>query len=270
MRFGQSLLHSLYDAAWLYAKRTNMRQAWSYFFVFTVFACLVSLIPAYIAMPVAVGAVKNVVQTKVPDFKATMNGGTLAVEQLAQPWTLEQEDDGDKIRIVVDTTSSSTQSAGTHLQGGVSAVLINSHQLEMYDARIGESRTQDWSNVPNFTFTKNDLVSAVNSLSQPGSQVFIAIALTLAVICGALIGNLWSLLIVTIIVFLLAKLLRRAWGMKELFTIGLYAVTLPTILGIVFAVFGLASGLVYFLALLAFMISVTLTKEKEVPVEPQQ
>ncbi len=262
MRFGTALYHSLFDGMWLYAERTNMRKAWSYFFVFTALVSVLSVVPALVALPAATQMAKQEITKNVPDFSATFMGGRLSVTGLAQPWVREYSDDGEKFRIVIDTTATSTDAASAYASSTVSMLVVNSRYAQVYNADAGESKTQSFSTVPNATFTKSQLLALVDHFTSPGAYVVLGLVVAIVVFVGAVIGNVWSVFIASLIALLVSRLSRRAWTLRELFTVGLYAITLPTLIGFVFTVVDFAGGTVYFAALVAFMLAVVFLQPK--------
>jgi hypothetical protein len=69
----------------------------------------------------------------------------------------------------------------------------------------------------------------------------------------------WLLIIVTSLVYLVAEISGRPWYFKELFTVGLFALTLPTLLVMGLAMVGIVVPYGNALALFAFMTAMVVT-----------
>lgn len=214
--------------------------------------------PFLLALP---GLVKDwrVKLAEAPNFQAVLNNGAFTIAGVPQPLVIKGL--GENFIVALDTASTTTSTVDSYLDSSAqSGLLVTNEKVELYNGVTGEQKTQNWKGTPDFSINKtklNELVGKYLNFSwlAAGSVLFF-----LLVFIGNVIVRLMALLSVVVIVFILAKFARQSWKFKELFTIGLFAITLPLLLE---ALLGALSGAmipIFFLALLAFMLALVFTK----------
>lgn len=263
MSFLISLYRSLGNLAWLKQQKHAALAAWKYFLLLMVLFAALSSVPLVVSVPSLVREVKDKVMSNVPDFQATLKQGTLAVTGFPQPYVYRDQESG--FVLVVDTVSTSSLSLVNYLKSDTdSGVQINREGVEMIDGQQGESKTQSWKNFPDFSVTKVEVIQKIVAYSGPGTIAFLMIILPITVFLVITLGKLWSILFVSCIVYLVSMVAHRGWKWSELFVVGLFATTLPSLIAIAFTLFGVQIGFIHFLALLAFMLAVVLTRDERV------
>ncbi|MBI5729055.1 MAG: DUF1189 family protein [Candidatus Magasanikbacteria bacterium] len=261
MHFLVSFYRSLSNLTWLKQQKHATGAAWKYFLLFAVLLTLASAIPLVASFPAAVRELKDKVMSNVPDFQATLKQGTLSVVGFPQPYIYRDKESG--FVFVVDTFSTSSVALANYLKedaGG--GIRIGKDEVEMVDSLRGETRTQTWKNFPDYSITKAGLIQKITAYSGPGMAALIMGLVLILAFFGIALGKLWSILFVSLIAYIVSAVARRGWKWGELFVVGLYATTLPSIIAVAFALFRVQIGFVHFLALLAFMLAVVLTKEE--------
>lgn len=255
--FFSAFYKSLYDAEWLKAARLASGPAWRYFCLLVLVFSLVAIVPIGLEFRDFVHGLNRSFVTSAPDFQANLKGGKLTIERLEQPFVYRSAD----LIVIVDTVSTSSLAVEQFVTStNVSTLLLTANRAELRDSRTGEGKVQTWSNLPDYSFSKNDVVAMIASLAGPWSTVGAILAIFIGLYVGFFIMKLYDILLVTLLVSVFARLSGRAMKFSELFTIGLYAGTLPSILGMIAILTGVGFSYLQFLALLAFMLAMVFTK----------
>lgn len=282
--FTSTFTKSCYDLSWLKKQRQARRSAWRYFAFLVLLLTLVSVVPIWVVLPGLLRGLKAEVQGRVPAFSATIRDGRLTIEGVPQPFVTTT---GSGLVVLVDTRTQSSSTLQGMLSPGQSGLLVSRDKLEWFDARASRGRTQYWQGTPDTSFTKADLTKWTEDLARPRWIVLAGGLLFLGWFIGLFLSKLFQLLLVSLLVGLVAGLSRRSWTTApdaaqeksaampggspvrwgELFTIGLYAVTLPSLIALLFSWFSGAGNMVHFLALLAFMLAMVFTKDQTLEAE---
>lgn len=264
MRFYHAFRNSLYNVAWLKRQKSHPGQAWSYFFIFVWCLAIVKTVPVLITLPGFARDLRQELTTSVPDFSAALKNGELAVTGLDQPFIHRAPDEN--LVVVVDTVSTSSQALSAFLLSGESGILVTKSAVEIFDAKRGEGQTQQWKDAPDFSIDKAKLVDWINRFLRPGIVILAGIMVTVALLVASLVAQLVVLLIASLLTFFASAVTGRGWKFAELFTVALYATTLPSLLALVFG-WIVRIGNIHFLALLAFLLAIIFTEDakKEMP-----
>ena len=253
---------SLYDFSWLKAQRKNGELAWSYFLLFVFVLAAFTFIPAIILFPGNLKELKQEGFKKIPEFTATFSQGKLAISGLQQP--LVYKDETEDFVLVVDTVTTTALDLANFLPDkDQSGILITADKVEIFDADQQKSEVQYWTDIPDTSFDKARLQSWADTLLSTPVMFLIGLVIVIVLFMGMGIGKLFTLLLVIFIVWIVSELTKRQWKFGELFTVGLFGVRLPSFLAIVAKYFSVRIPGIFFLALLAFMLAVVLTKENE-------
>lgn len=258
MYFVEALRRSIYDLRWLKKSALEPGKAWRYFLLFTFIVSLVTSAPLIVSAPSLLADFSQKLSANVPNFTAMIKSGKLAVSGFDQPKVFRA---ANGVAIIVATTGSTTPVVGQFVSGTDSALLLTQTGMTLRDGQTRQEQTQSWSNLPDHTITKSDLVSEVGSLRQPVTFVLAMILMAAVIYLAALAGRLVTLLIIAVLVRLVANIARKNWPFGPLFTLGLFAATLPTLVALVLSLAGVTSDFAYPLALLAFLLAVVFTKD---------
>lgn len=267
MRFIENFKKSIYDVAWLRQQKAEPKKAWRYFLALLAVLVAVTTLPLLVSLPKAARSVREQIGS-IPDFKATLRDGSLTITGLSEPAVFKQSDN---VTVVVNTSAAASTSLDKFLEKpGESGLLVARDRIEILDGSSGERRIQYWKGMPDYALTKIQLLENVDKYLRPGYLALFAIIILVAAYLAAVAAQLVSILVVSAIVLLAAKFRKYTWRFGELFTVGLFAVTLPTIIAALLTLIGLGTPSLHFLALLAFMLAVVFTKDKdkEVVVNP--
>lgn len=250
--FFTAFYKSLYDSAWLKAVRVFPGKAWSYFCLLVFVFSLIAVVPTGLAFRSFSQEFGQNFSASAPSFQANLKSGKLTIEKLKQPFVYHLSD----FTLVIDTKSTSSVEIEKFVTSTAgSTLLITSDRAEFHDAKTGESRAQTWSGMPDYSFSKGDVEAGLHQLATPWYLALSMLVIFTGLYLGFFVVKLYNILLVTLMVSVFARLSGRMMKFWELFTIGLYAITLPSIIGIALALTGLEFSYVQFLALLAFMLA---------------
>lgn len=247
MWFFNSFVKSLYDLNWLRARRGEPGKAFSYFFLFIFFVSGLYFAPLAVNMMRGDGIAqaKAVLNKKVPDFTATIANGELSVTGLKQPFIHAELDGQDRFLIVIDTVSTGTLRLEDYLQDvtkAVSGVLITKDKIEIYELERGQFRSQSFKNFGDFSFNRGNLIDIANKfLSKPALFLY-SLAVFFFMYAGTVVRKLVLVLVASLLVFWAAKIAKKDWKYKNILSVSLFALTLPSVFLMVFGALPFKSG----------------------------
>lgn len=261
MRFFTSFAKSLSNLNWLRGTRKAPGQhAWSYFFLLIFFLAGLTLIPLFVNLPQMAREFRSLANDKVPNFTAVLKNGELSVMDMQQPHVLH----GDGMVVVINTIATGTLSIKDYLNKDVkSGILIAKDRAEIYDANKGQDRIQYWKDVPDYSLNKEQLMEKVNKYLSPVFIFLAALVLFILFYAGMIIGKLFTILVVSAVITFLAVISKRDWKFKEIFATGLYVITLPAVLIMVFGWSGLVVGGLQLVMTLVWLGLVVLGERKQ-------
>ncbi len=258
MWFFTSLYRSLYDFRWLKERRNNPGQSWSYFFLFLFLLAGLTVIPLFLKMPSGLKEMRVLAEKNVPDFKAEWKGGELNLTQLEQPFVWSDKD----FVMVVDTVTTTGLQLKDWLKTPTdSGILVTKERVEIYDADKNSGRTQYWKEFPDFAITKSELLVKADKWLSPISLYLIGTLLFFGIYIGLIVSKLFALLFVVILVLIISNLAKKGWTFKQLFNVGLFAITLPSIAFAALSWVGGRTGSLGSLVLLVILLIVVFAKD---------
>ncbi len=248
----------MYNPEWLKANRADLGRAFSYFsllvFVLTAAATVIIAVDLYPSLK----EIQQKFSAEVPDFEAKFKDGGLMVQRLKQPYVYRV---GEKdFTLVVDTISTTSVSLADYVTSTPNtSLIISADRIELNEVKNGLTRVQKWTGVEDADFTKADIESAISKFLTPLIFFVAVLFLFVGLYIGFYIAKLYSIFVAMLVVGVFAKVTGRELKLREIFVMGLYAITLPTIIAALFTLVGLDIAYVQFLALLAFLLAVLFT-----------
>lgn len=258
--FFEALYKSFTNPVW-FSKQSKQTKKSAWFFVLTVLVLAfgATYFATFRAMPSAVGAVKNVIEKEVPDFHATVTDHKLSVTGVEQPYIrrFETEEDGILV-VIVDTMSTSTLTVEQFVTSSDKAILITKDQILSNTTDIFGSTKEDFSDVPNVSFSRADAMNTLNNLVGTWRPMIVVVVLAIVFLVWGL-GLLAYLLICASLIYLVYTRTtkhpvgeRYTW--KEVFTLSIFAFALPKIVMTALS-FGLLAS-IPFVVTLAMVVAV--------------
>ncbi len=166
----------------------------------------------------------------MPDFKAHIKDGRLIVSDLPQPYVYTYSYTDSVYKLIVNTVATNTimipDVLDTRKENGA---LITSSTFSLYDASSGETLVDTWAGLEETQFTKADVLGFAQKLQGWGILAAEAVIILVFFIVS-FIATCLHLLFVSFITFLIARSQKTGWKFGELYTVGLFALTLPTLI----------------------------------------
>lgn len=262
MWFFNSLYRSLFDFRWLKERRNNSGSAWSYFFLFVFLLAGLILIPLFVQMPSDVKELRALADKNLPEFQLQLKGGELTINNVEQPFVLKEKD----FVLVVDTAITTDVQLKNWLEGeNMSGVLITRNHFEAYNAVKDSTQIQSWKEMPDFSTTKAELVTFMDKWFRPLAMWLIGVVMFVGLFIGLIVTKLLTLLFVSLFALVVSGVAKKGWTFKQLFNVGLFALTLPSILLIALGWAGGQVSFLYSAILLAILLLVVFLQDhKEV------
>ncbi|MBI2990170.1 MAG: DUF1189 family protein [Candidatus Magasanikbacteria bacterium] len=233
MTFFKHLYRSLWDIEWLRNMKDKRKETWLYFFLFMFLLVVAKSAPFLVRVPEVFQLAKTVIEEKVPNFQADIKDGVLGVTELEQPYTLDiPVDDNESMLIYVDTLTDEALSAKTFVQeeDRQTVVLLTRDYFEIYNPADGSLQSQSFKEMPDSSLAKSDILGWLNKWK--GFALYLMVlGLFLVIYVFAVIGKLVYLLVWSLLLYIIAKIARRAeWKFGKIYTLGLSAIILPSVL----------------------------------------
>lgn len=250
-----AFVNSFGNIAWLKAERYNFRLAWRYYVLLLLLASLILAVPAGIAVHRGLTEFRQRLSL-APDFTIANKGGVVTANGLPEPFTLADER-GEYV-LVVDTRTSTPPALPSASLGGIT---IGRDKAVIADQGSGQSQEFPWNSAPDGSFTKGDALKWIDDLLRPSGFAPAALAGFVVLFIGQLFSRAYALLLVVLLVYVMARLMKKEWRFKELFTVGLFGSTLPLAAALILSPF--LPVPVFYPALAAFMLAAVFTKDAE-------
>lgn len=220
---------SLYDFKWITLQKDKTFLSFVYFFAF--FFVIVSLRGLFFVQDIPKNFASHweVIYSSFPkEFYVEKNDSGLSLSGLDQPYITEFKDDNYLVTVYIDTVSTSSVSVDDVIGDSATdkyLVLVTSKKFKFYDPSTKKTVTEDIGNLPNFSFTKEQIGNEVVKLKErmfPG--LFFVGVLIFTIFFGA--EKLFYLLFLSWFVYIFSRADKKAWRFAQVYTIGLYAITL--------------------------------------------
>lgn len=265
MNFFKSVAESTYNFAWLRTRRGEPKKAWAYAILFILVITIIQFVPGFWQFPKFAQEFRTAAADKLPDFTAQFKNGELYVTGLAQPYIQRLNEEGKPdFLLVIDTTATSTPGYQDYITGpDQNIILITKTGFSNYTSRTNNARFQGWQVFSNAlgdrTFTKADLVNGMNKYAGLFTWLFVPVVI-LVMFVFTTIGKLIYLAAVALVVKIIAAIGKRPWKFGEIYTVGLFALTLPTALQVPMFYTGFRLPFIYSAVLLTYLLIVIFGK----------
>lgn len=250
MRFFSALYNSLYNFKWLQNQKNNFLSAWSYFFLLIFLVSGLSAIEFGYTLSGFLPEVKKEV-TNWPDFQVQVTDGELKVTGPQQP--LSGKVNGTKF--VLDTTSDTYLDIKKMVdQDKAPVVLLDRNQISFFDESSDQLDVQSFKGLENLDFNKAIILAGIDKVSS--AQVIIILSVFALIGLMFFFGMMFlsSVSIFSLTLYFLMRNNRYKLSFKNIFSIGMFAVTAPFLLAQISGFFGLSALLSLACALLFFKV----------------
>lgn len=251
--FFTSIYKSGTDIRWLRDMRDKPNSAWTYFFSFMLFIVLIQMLALMVTVPRGAKRIWYGSQGHIPEFTAIVEDGRLRVEDLEQPFVVESEKDGEQFRLVIDTQSDVALSEDEVFDDTLDAgIFITADQISFYDAESGQTRSEAFPRNATWRFNRSDTIMFGNRFVGTILPFLIPLAILFVFLFWSA-GKLAYLVFLSFLIWIAGMFAGREWRYSEVYTVGLYAITLPTVIAVIFAWMSITLPFVYTIILLVMM-----------------
>lgn len=255
-----AFLNSIYNLDFLKAQRFSPKAAWKYFSVFILFFTFIFYLPGIFKFGGEISEVKRTVEA-LPDFEAEFKDDRLTVTKLKQPFHHKVNEN---FSIVIDSTGINADPVGNFITStSVSYLFFAGDKMEFYDAESGAKTTRSWSSLPGTAFDRSMLVNGLQKAAEFPYSIIVLLVFILTAYVVIFISKLYTIFVVSLVVYLSARIRGMEWKWMEVFTVALFATTLPSLIEIGLSLTPLRISYIHFIALLAFMLAIVYTKDVE-------
>lgn len=250
MFYFKAFLNSLYNFNWLKSNRKNTGQAGTYFVFFVLLISAVYSGYFIWKIPKVVAEIRTAVVGEVPDFKLEARDGFLSVTGVEQPYIKQiEDDDGEEFKFIIYTDTEEDLNINDYIDPDKeSGVLLARDYVVTHQHERNKTEIQRFKDIPNFSFTKGELMKWFDKFSG-GLPLFLFFLLLLALFVVFVISKLIYISLISLFVWIAAEFGKKEWKFSEIFTVGLYAVTLPTLINLILMLVGKPIPFVYALVL---------------------
>ncbi len=264
MFYLSAFIKSIYDINWLRSQKHNGKQSATYII-------LLILILSSAFSFFALNRVQNIVAEfrsdfieQLPDFEVSVENGEMSVSGVELPFSYEFRDEDYDLLLYVDTTTSSIDIADIASEDS-NVLLFTKEEMIIYDGETQSQQVQDFDEIPEeatlTSISKVNILEWIDSFMNRDMTIFMVILVVIFVLLG--IGKLIYLLILTLIVNIIQKIAKKQYRYGELFTMGLFAITGPSIIVMVLRVFDMSVPYLYTILVLAYLLVAVFWKGSE-------
>lgn len=266
MFYLHAFIKSFYDIEWLRRQKKNGKQSATYVVLLILVLSIMFSVFALFHVNRIGGQLKTDILVQIPNFELHMEDAVLTVSELEQPFTFSFDEDVDSFLLYVDTVTTSTLTIeDIERAENQNVVLITQKEISIFDAQNGNTQVNDYKDIPNDTLTKTDIISWFDDLMNRKATIFAGLLVLIFVLLG--VGKMIYLLILALIIYIVQQIAKKHYTFGELFTIGLFAITGPSIIVMLLRIFGYAIPYLYTILVLAYLLTIIFFKQDEIVVE---
>ncbi|MFA7314639.1 MAG: DUF1189 family protein [Candidatus Magasanikbacteria bacterium] len=264
MYYLKAFLNSFYNFSWLRTQVNSGKKSANYIVLFILALSLVAASFMSYMIPKKLIDLRDGLMNNVPNFSATMTDNHLAVNNLVQPYTFESDD----LLVRVDTAVSSTDFSFDKFVNGLKkdVLYFTSTSMYSYDSASGYTNYTIYQSIPNKTFDKQFILNYSNSILH-NTKLFFGIFLLMSFI-GFSVFKLLNLLLISLVVYLINKNSQSdKLTFGQIYTMGLFALTGPSVLVAVLQLFNYSISFLYSILLVVILVIVSSKKYSNLKLE---
>jgi len=257
MFYLKAFLNSFYNFEWLHIQVDNSKKAANYVILLILLLSFVTSAFLSTIVPNKLRDSRNDVLSKVPVFEATLVNGSLSVTQLEQPFLYE---DAEMFFGVNTNTSTEDFNFDTFMEGKDKDILyLTASNIYSYDSVTKIKNVLNYNEEINRSFSKESFVKFTDNFLN-NYKLFFAIFLIISFV-GFSVFKLVNLLFITLLVWIINKNSEtNKFKFSQIYTIGLFAITGPSILVAFLRIFNYSIPFLY--SILSIIILMIVTSKK--------
>lgn len=269
MFYFKAFFNSIYNLAWLRGQKNNGKQVANYIVLFIILLSTIYATYFTFLIPKSIKNLSGAAFEQVPNFKVELRDGKLKVENITQPFVYEGQEGEDNFKIVIDTVSSSTPTIHEFIdEDDAYTILFSSDAMTVFERSAGQTSIQSFEDAEDVNFTKQDLESVINSFLNNTALIFVLLLIFWFIIFA--FSRVVYLLFLSLLVYLVAKFFKPGeWKFSQIYTIALFAVTLPSIISAVLALVNAQAPYLFSIITLGIMSGVVFLVTEQKVAEPQ-
>jgi len=117
-----------------------------------------------------------------------------------------------------------------------------------------QTKTQSLTTFPNMEFSKSALSQKIKKLQEPTRVIGITLLTILLYFVFLCIGKLAYIALMSIPIYIATQVMKKKWKYSHIFTVGLFAITIPTIIQHVLIAINFPIPFIYTIAFLAYIL----------------
>ncbi|MFH0857867.1 MAG: DUF1189 family protein [Candidatus Magasanikbacteria bacterium] len=235
MSFFKAFYSNFTKPLWVTENKNKTGHAFGYFFLFVLFFTFLTFIPLFVGLPQGLTLVDNFLEEKVPNFTLTLADEKLSLENIPQPYIYGPNEDNFYFQIDTTKTAESIKAESGDMvnDASLSGLLIGQDEIHFFDNTSGQYQIQKISDFSgNFSFTRDDVRAKIQSINTITKTTGIVLFLILIASFFISLGKLMYLFMVAGIFSLIVSK-KTTYKFTEIFTMGLYAITIPTLIKVI-------------------------------------
>lgn len=240
----EAVYKSIIDMRWLQARRHDGARAGKYFLgVLLIVAMINAIVITRFTLTILKESTKKIVQA-APNLILEKKNNRFVASGITEPFIYETSKEKESLFLYIDTTTSSAavsvSSVFTKKESVLLAVIIHNDGLRFIDGESGKEHIILAADLPNNSLisTGKTFAQMADIIERPGTFFILFSFMTLAMFVFYAIAQAAYLALLTLIVWCIVRLKRVVWTYSELFTVGMFAGTLPLIVGEILPLFG--------------------------------
>lgn len=265
----QAVWKSMSDVRWLREQRKDIARASKYFLGIILVISLVDAIVFSHAFLRDVNGVSKKALEVAPNLSIERKDGNLKASGITEPFVFETITDGQSILIYIDTTTSSAAIPSANLlqakEKNTFLIAVTSDMIRFVEGSTGKEQTITAVQLPeNSVIPYGKTAKHIQEISErKHSLAVVAAIITLILFIFYTIAELIYLAFVTLVAYGVSRVKKYSWTFGELFTVGLFAVTLPLLVDEILSLFGVYIPILTTALLIALLCVVAKEKVEE-------
>jgi len=250
MFYLKAFFNSLYNVSWLNKNRKEFLAV-----IYTAFI--------FRTIPDELGKIKAVVNDKMPEFSLSIENGELNVENLEQPFIQINHDEEGTFVFVVDTTAKEEPLLTDYIDTKTEdAFLATKNNVYIHNSKTGQTNIQSLSAFNGLSLSKKKIEVFLSKYSD-GIPFFLFFILLAVFYVAVTVKKLVYLLLISLLIWFVARFGKEdEWKYSEVYTVGMYAITLPSLISTILFIIGYGAPFLYTILLTLLMFFVVFMKEK--------
>ena len=256
------------DIRWLRERRKDGVRGSKYFFGLLLIVSLAYSVTATYGITKDLKIITQKAAIAAPDLSFAKKEGKIVASGIAQPFTFESDLEGQKLFVFINTaTSSAAVPAKTFSESkkDTMVVVITEDKVDILNTADGTTYVLNASELPdNASIPYGKTARTVEEFVKT-PRFFAMVVTTLAVIIFILftIAELLYIAFIAGIVAIVARVKKAPWTFGDIFTVSMFAITLPLLVGDVLPLLGVEVSYIGTIIFMGLLFAIVFYKGEE-------